>query len=282
MNVEIMKQDVVSKILECFNENGIESRGNNFEDCILQWMDICDKRIAAKKRKVVFSKELQEKINNNSIDSETIRLINVFKSKFEEGNDICPYLSKNIKKPTSIDYLLTIWRIHHLHLNEKIVGDMCERSDKYILFMIHNEVVYFLDLTKHLSGKEFASRYLLNILENNNWLDYVSIYRSSEIKNVSYEITSDEEMFNFWKSNINYFVYKLGESYYTNINGLTCAGTSLNNQLNICNLNKSLFRASQNDSISYSRTKIDIKMLKLTIYIFANNKEQAWITIEGE
>ncbi|MBQ6979898.1 MAG: hypothetical protein IJQ07_04575 [Clostridia bacterium] len=282
MDVEKMKQDITSKIQNYFCKNNIQFDGNSFEDYIQEWMDICDKRIIAKKRKVIFSKELQNKIDNNLIDDETKRLIEFFKSKFENGENISPYLSKNIKNATSIDYLLTIWRIHHLHLIEELDGEMSKRSDKYILFVINQDNVYFLDQTKHLSGSEFASRYLLEILANNNWLHFVSIFESPEVISTNCEITSDEAMYKLWKSNINSCVFKIGNAFYTNINGLTMAGTSLQNQLHICNLNKALYSASQSNEMVYSRTELDSEILSLTIYCNRDGKEVKWITIEGD
>lgn len=158
---------------------------------------------------------------------------------------------------------------------------MSKRSDKYILFVINQDNVYFLDQTKHLSGSEFASRYLLEILANNNWLHFVSIIDSPEVASTSYEITSDEEMYKFWKSNINYCVFKIGNAFYTNINGLTMTGTSSQNQLHICNLNKALYSASQSNEIIYNRTELDSKTLKITIYCCYNGNEVEWITIGG-
>ncbi len=282
MNVINMKRDVTLKIREYFIQNNIKFNANTFEDYICEWMDICDKRVIAKKRKVIFSKELQRKIDNNEINDETKQLINVFKLKFENGDNIMPYLSTNIKNATTIDYLLTMWRIHHLHLTNKLKDDMSERSDKYILFTIHDDNVYFLDQTKHLAKSEFASRYLLELLDNNNWLHFVSIFKSPQILSVEYEITSDDELYRIWKSNLNHSVYKIGDSFYTNINGLTFAGTSLQNQLCICDLNKAIFRVSQLEQISYSRSEIDGEKMRLSIYYFYKNEEHEWIRIEGE
>ena len=282
MNIKKMKDDIVLKIKTYFSDNNILSNSNSFDDYISDWLDICDKKIISKKRKVFYSKELQHKIDTNEIDDKTKSLIECFKQKFENGEDISPFLSKNIKNVTTIDKLLTIWRIHHLHFTDQLNGEMSKRSDKYILFVINQDNAYFLDQTKHLSGSEFASRYLLEILANNNWLHFVSIIDSPEVISTRYEITSDEEMYKFWKSNINYCVFKIGNAFYTNINGLTMAGTSLQNRLHICNLNKALYSASQSNEIIYSRTELDSKTLKITIYSCYNENEVEWITIGGD
>lgn len=282
MNIEKMKEDIVLKIKTYFSDNNILSNSNSFDDYISDWLDICDKKIISKKRKVFYSKELQHKIDTNEIDDKTKSLIECFKQKFENGEDISPFLSKNIKNVTTIDKLLTIWRIHHLHLTDQLNGEMSDRSDKYLLFILFQDNIYFLDQTKHLSKSEFASRYLLEILANNNWLHFVSIFNSPDVVSTSYEITSDEELYNFWKTNINYCTFKIGNAFYTNINGLTLAGTSLQNQLLICDLNRALYRASQSNEIIYNRTELDSKTLKITIYCFYNGNEVEWINIGGD
>lgn len=283
MDIKKLESDICSTILNFFNDNDIKYNETNitFDNMLQEWFNICDKFVSIKQRKVFFSKELQEKINSHSIDDETIRLINLMKDKFEQGHNINPYLSKNISNSTVVDKLLTMWRIHHLHLTDEMDGRMAKRSDKYILFLIGNNSVYFLDQTKHLNGKEFASRIFLSILKNNNWLNMVGIQEMSDVQSINYEISSDEELYNAWKGNINFNLFKIDDQIYCNINGLTMAGTSLDHRLKLNDFNKYLYNCSKNPNIEYLHCEIDKEFMQLKIHI-KNFGSNFVITIEGD
>lgn len=270
VNIDDMKIEIISKIRDYFDNKKINYKDGNFETYINQWLDISDKVIVPKKRNVIYSKELEEKIKNNKINEETIELIKKFKLKFEVGEDICQYLSKNITDSSCIDNLLTIWRIHHLHLTDELKENFSKRSDKYILFLIHNDIVYFLDQTKHLAKEEFASKYFIELLANNNWLHFVSIYPAQNVVSTNYEINSDAEMYKLWTTNVNCSTFKIGDSYYTNLNGKTCGGTSLQNQNCIIELNKFLFKLSESSQASFIGCEINSNLMQLAIY-FSNN-----------
>lgn len=85
----------------------MQRKDTSFDNILQLWMGNCDKRITIKPYKVLFSKELQNKIDSNELDENIKELIYKFKDKFESGENINPYLSRNTLT-NNVDYLLNI------------------------------------------------------------------------------------------------------------------------------------------------------------------------------
>ena len=286
MDIKKLENDLINTIKKYLNKNNIKYDNSiaSLNDFLLIWLEICNKRIINKPRSVIYSKELSKKIINGEIDEETKNLIEKFKLKFANGENINPYLSKNISNAKSIDYLLNIWRIHHLHLidDEVTSNKMSKRSNKYILFIIVDDTVYFLEQTKHLNSEEFASKYFLEILKNNNLLEKVGITVANRIVDIEYEVKNDYELYNLWKSNMNITAFKIGNTIYQNINTTTLSGNNSLFVLQMCDLNKYLFKKSNDKEIMYDHIEFDEYNLKIYIYGKKCNKKFLMITIDGE
>ena len=180
--------------------------------------------------------------------------------------------------------MLNIWRIHHLHLSddEVTLNKMSTRSDKYILFIIVDDIVYFLEQTKHLNGEEFASKYFLEILKNNNLLEKVGITAANRIVDIGYEVKNDYELYNLWKSNMNIIAFKIGNIIYQNINTTTLSGNNTIFVSHICDLNKYLFKKSNDKETMYDHVEFDEDKLKIYVYGKKCNEKFLMITIDGE
>jgi len=286
MDIKNLENDLIFTIKNYLDNNNIKYKKSitSLNDYVLTWFEICNKRIISKPRKVIYSKELSEKINSNKIDEKTKNLIEKFKNKFIVGENINPYLSKNISKVRSIDYLLNVWRIHHLHLTDDsvVLNQMSERSDKYILFIIYDDIVFFLDQTKHLTGKEFASKHFLEILKNNNLLEKVGITVAERIININYEVENDDELYKLWKGNINLITFKINNTIYQNINATTLSSNNFLSMQQVCNLNKCLFNQIKDKELVYDHIEFDEDKLKINIYCKKNEKIFLMMTIDGE
>lgn len=285
MDINCLKEDVVKKIVNYFNKKDIHYDKNDvtFDNILRLWLENCDKRVSIKPHKVLFSKELQNKIDSNELNVAIKELIYKFKNKFEAGENINPYLSRNTLT-NNVDYLLNIWRIHHLHLIDDNVESkhLSARSGEYLLFINDVDTVYFLDQTKHLKKEEFASRNFLKILKNNNWLNLVNISPAKNIVSLQHEINSDEEIYNLWKANINLVAFKIGDDIYQTSNAVTMASTNLMIQQEIMKLNKKLQQLSSRDDLSYSITEIDENRMEFNIFIYAGDAIVSEINMQGE
>ena len=285
MDINCLKEEIVKKIVEYFNKKGIcyNEDDTSFNKILQLWLENCDKRIPIKPHKVLFSKELQNKIYANELNDDIKELIYKFKDKFEAGENINPYLSRNTLT-NNVDYLLNLWRIHHLHLIDDNVENkqLSSRSGEYLLFINDIDTVYFLDQTKHLKKEEFASKKFLEILKNNNWLGLVNISPAKDIISLSCEFNSDEEIYNLWKSNINLVAFKIGNDFYQTTNATTRASTNLKVQQEVMKLNKKLQQLSGRKDLSYSITEIDEDKMEFNIFIYKENTTMCEINIQGE
>lgn len=255
---------------------------SSFNAMLCNWLNVCDKRIAPLPRHVQYTKELAKKISSKELDENTIKNIEKFKARFQNGEDINSYLSNNINN-TSFDKLLTMWRIHHLHLTDDVAlpNKMSKRSDKYLLFIIFNDVVYFLDQTPHLHKETFASRSFLQILKNNDLLEYVGIYPSENIVEINEEVKSDQELYKLWTSHINLCVFKIENQIFQTCNGQTLLGTNLNHQLTICNINK-ILNSEIVKSFNKFCVEFDENLMQLNVYVLSGNEEKLILSIKGD
>ena len=245
----------------------------DYTSLLLSLLDLNRKWIPAHKRKVIYSKELRDKIENKKIKQRHIDLIHDFEDKFVNGENINGHLSKNIYSPSSLDKLLLYWKIHHLHLNKRSATRFnqmyCNRSEYYLLFLIDKYNAYFLDITPHLKGSEFSSFDFLEIIFNNNWESLIPFVVLPNVIGVSSEITDKEQLNQIWNANINYLFYNYNGKYYGNVSSVMLNGNSLEDMSCICDLNKKLFDISNHHNVILKDVKVmaDNCILKIEVSI---------------
>lgn len=157
----------VNKILKIELEKmGHNSVKSNTKDFLSLLFNLQKKTISIKKRTVRISKELKEKEIEEPFNS----YLNQINSKFENGDDINPHMSKWSVDPLKYDLLLYDWGIHHLHLEIKFDDKgFIKRSDYILFFILKENDVYFLDVTKHKleDGTQFSQQHLVTIVKRN-------------------------------------------------------------------------------------------------------------------
>lgn len=129
-------------------------------------------------RTVLISEELQDKIDHRLIPDKYIPIIYEIKEKFENGEDLNPFLSKDAFQPEKQDGLLFDWGIKHLHLSTEVSpqGYLKKRTEYQLIFYQKDNNVYFIDVLIHPKGDEWAKDDFINILER-NWSHLLDKYR---------------------------------------------------------------------------------------------------------
>ncbi|WP_209369598.1 hypothetical protein [Priestia megaterium] len=128
--------------------------------------NVQDKTVSVKRRRVYISEELKVK----EVEEPYNDYLKQIRNKFKNGKDINPHLSGGSTKLYKKDPLLYDWGIHHLHLNNKLNSKgLIERSDYLLFFILKEDVVYFIDVSKHKleDRTEFSQQYLLGIVKRN-------------------------------------------------------------------------------------------------------------------
>jgi hypothetical protein len=145
---------------------GFQLPKKDTHDLLTALFNLQDKTVSVKRRRVHIAKELRDK----EIKKPYSDYLKQIRNKFRNGKDINPYLSTMSVKPYKKDLLLYDWGIHHLHLNNNLNDKrFIERSDSILFFVLKEDDVYFIDVTKHKleDGTEFSQQHLLKIIKKN-------------------------------------------------------------------------------------------------------------------
>lgn len=136
MEIEELKKMLSYNILDYYNKEGIKStfiESVDFHLLLINYFEILRKKIEPKKRKVVISKQLSEKIDSSEFSQWKERFIEI-KEMFVKGDDVNGLLSKKSNESDFRDRLLTCWKIHHLHFfpqkNKENLYESVRKRDK--------------------------------------------------------------------------------------------------------------------------------------------------------
>ncbi len=255
-----LQEEIRIKVLGFLNTHGFQcSEEADYTKVLLTLFDLNRKWIPSKRRTVVYSKELKDKIENN-FSNDIVDLIRFFEVKFSEGENINNHLSRNIFLFEKYDKLLNQWNVHHLHLcKDEAKSDFemrSNRSDMYLLFLVDSEKAYFLDCFPHLKGDEFADLNFIEIVFNNKWLDVVPLIKMDHVVNLEFAVRNKEDIYQFWEHNVNVTAFEFENEYYSVGNGVTLSGNNLSDMRTVCDLNKILLKYSQDETFSVSEITV--------------------------
>lgn len=121
-----------------------------------RWMDYRLRHIALTPRRV----EKSSRFPIQGLPDEISRALSILETKFKDGEDLNPYLSKTTinndvssnRQKLRTDGLWADWRIHHLHLTTAPIAPnerFSKRSDWLLFVMIFDDVVAFIDVRGH-------------------------------------------------------------------------------------------------------------------------------------
>ena len=228
--MERVKEEIRTKIIDFLKSHKIKCDDDmDYTQSLLAIFDLNRKWIPTKSREVVYSNELKSKMENE-LSQDTVDLIKYFEKEFSDGNNINGHLSRNIFVSERYDSLLNQWNIHHLHLERKEATSKSKmrknRSDTYLLFLIDDKKVYFLDCVPHLEDENFADLNFIEIVFKNNWLDVVPLRKMEGVIKVEPAIRTKEDIYKMWQANINISAFEFENEFYFVGNGVNLAGNS--------------------------------------------------------
>lgn len=252
--MERVKEEIRTKIIDFLKSHKIKCDDDmDYTQSLLAIFDLNRKWIPTKSREVVYSNELKSKMENE-LSQDTVDLIKYFEKEFSDGNNINGHLSRNIFVSERYDSLLNQWNIHHLHLERKEATSKSKmrknRSDTYLLFLIDDKKVYFLDCVPHLEDENFADLNFIEIVFKNNWLDVVPLRKMEGVIKVEPAIRTKEDIYKMWQANINISAFEFENEFYFVGNGVNLAGNNMSDVSTICDLNKILSKYSQDSEFS--------------------------------
>lgn len=240
--------DIAEHVKVVMREKNISFQDTSDDsEIILAYMNVMGKRIMPKPRKVVFSRELTEKIKkhyflkndlivSNDEALEVIDLITHFQGIFENGEDVNNHLSTQIFSSKQQDKLFNTWNIKHIHLNKQEARSKSamkrNRADFLLFCVVEDENVYFLDVRQHPEGKEFSSYSFLEIAFNNCWMERLGFLEmGSEYVPYSMEpkVTDDKIIYELYKSNVNIAFDFQGRGFMSVNSGITSSGDRRDN-----------------------------------------------------
>lgn len=224
-------------------EMGYQLSKKDTHDLLTALFNLQDKTVNLKRRTVHISKELRTKEIEKPYDD----YLKQVRNKFKNGKDINPYLSTMSVKPYKKDLLLYDWGIHHLHLNNKLNDKgFIERSDYILFFVIKENDVYFIDVTKHRleDRTEFSQQHLLGILKR-NWSYLLESFKMKGITGLS--PTLDDKSHSLLRnSGVATLVEVDGEVFGLMGGGITSAKTNLTHTRKADDILRSLRRLEDN------------------------------------
>lgn len=258
MNLENeIKEAIRKEIIKFFDDQKIiiPEEKRDYTSVMLFLFNINRKWIPKKPRKVVISAALKEKLNGH-LERTICDYEKCLEKEFEVGENINSHLSRNIYQASRYDKLLDQWGIHHLHLNPERVDEESEmkknRSDKYLLFLVEKDFVYFLDIVDHLHGEEFANRGFIQIIRDNGW-DHLSLIKNVPyIEKLQHNVIDKKDIYDSWKSNVNLIIANGDKNFFIG-NGTSLSGDSLCDIELLTNFNRCLFKLSQERDVSISK-----------------------------
>ena len=258
---DILKKDFYNEIMNEFKSINYsmkelpEEKKDPFDfydirDLFLIYVNWRKRFITRGSRKVVYSKELKEKLAK---DKKTKKIVEKIEYKFKNYEDLTPFLTKMIvhkphvpSKPNNEfsnlsqeqkekelrvkgdkDLLLNFFGIQHLHVDSKYnnrttkginftVDENNRRGEKLLYAKVDKDIVYLIDINNH----NLHDRDILVIMKN-NWDFLLQPYESKLSYVTEY---SNEETIECLQNGIN-VPYKIGDKVYMFL-GISAVGTS--------------------------------------------------------
>ena len=201
------------------------------------YLNIRSKIIKPTPRNVFISEELRSKNMPDEINA----IFDEIKTKFEEGSNINPHLSKKLFNPDYDDRLLHSWKIYHLHLSNTKQNEsdfFFDRSDFLLFCMVRESEVYFIEILPHRLQNVFSKREMLKILKNN----WPWILEPCKVQGIERGATyNDEEIGQLRKYGINSLIEIDGDVYIPiGGGGLSLAGTNTKHSVAVESLIKTI------------------------------------------
>lgn len=165
------------------------------------------RQIHIKPRQVTVSKEF-------SCPPQHQNVVDEIKRKAQRGNDLGPYLSRNMKNPNYNDLMLNDWGVYHLHLGDTVESDGFVTGTGPLLFVrVTDDKIYFIDVMNH---GDWNKEQIVKIVHD-NWPDTIETYALKGV--LPGDPISDTERKKLREAGINTFVGLSEEAVFAPIGG---------------------------------------------------------------
>ena len=117
------------------------------------------------------------------------KALKLIEKVIEQGKNIHPFMTRNLKNLRNEDLLLSDWGIYHLHLSDetddKKRDGFMKRSDKLLMVRIDKNCVYFITVVSHNKKNLWTLKRYIQIIRD-NWPETIEKYRLQDVKAVEH------------------------------------------------------------------------------------------------
>ena len=184
------------------------SSGLDNRNIKIKYFNVLLRMVSIAPRRVIESKEF-------NCPRESDLAYKYFVAKSEKGENLNPYLSRNLSDLNYNDPMLNDWGIHHFHLGASLETDgFMARTDTLLFAKVTEDKIYAINIDRHGAWTQQA---LVEVIHN-NWPELLEPYKLKGIIDIS-DVATDEEIGQLRKSGSNSILKLPGGSFYAPIGG---------------------------------------------------------------
>lgn len=232
--------ETCNEIRNYLNTIGVSHLNRSNREVFMDYFQIKHKMIKATPRNLYKADHLDEKAKQLGLED----ILSQVEQKIKVGNDLNPYLSKNILKIGEFDYLLNDWKINHLHLSNNKANPtdyFYTRSNYLLFFTIEDSNVYLIDIRHHNERFVFSQKDFLRIISR-NWSTLDEKYAVDGGRKMQIEPNLDEEGIGMLRKKGYHCFTQVDDRVYAPGLGSTCSGNSLQANLEEDDFYRELFK----------------------------------------
>ena len=175
-----LESDLITIVKQQFAKEGIRYKdGGSAGDFASRYLEMQARRVVPSPREVHFSNEIHDSLGRLRRETNLVRRANALEAWgavfrlwycFSNGEDVMPYLSKNIRDAEFKDHLLWDYGMHHFHLSSGVdKSGFVKRSDYLLFAIVADTDVFFVDVREHHDPEDllWVRQDLLNIVHSN-------------------------------------------------------------------------------------------------------------------
>lgn len=233
-NVSIdAERDVLNHVKDILRNEGFRDANNlSDDDTLILYFNYHERVIPARRYQIIKSNAF---LCPPDLEQGLLSL----ESKLSRGESVNPHLSTKILDIEYFDYLLSDWGVYHLHLgtqpHPRLPG-FVKRTGPVLFARFTYDTAYFINVMQH---GQWTCRDCVEIIHE-NWAQTINQSKLNSAFDISLNPT-DDEIAQFRKANINYFIKLKDNSIYAPIGmGYTTHGNSLKSTLRTIRLRKNI------------------------------------------
>lgn len=176
------------------------------DEMLLDYLTIHKKIIPPRKREVLISPELRDKLPSHNKAKE----VEIIKNRLENGNDVNFFQSKRLFQTQFHDHLLYEWNVFHFHLSTQRdkKSNFVRQTDQLLFVYIDDTTAILLDIENHRPGV-FADDKWLSLIDH-HFPEKLASYIHQDIVTIHPNLNPIDRQ-KFWD-----YGYSLG---FTKVNG---------------------------------------------------------------